>query len=138
MAGRRFLVSPSAIRNALFVGMVALSIASLGIEWRSWGSTLLLPLSAIGFALLHARARAKGQSSFWLGGVYAAWVVFDIAKLALIGLVLADSLVDFRRRWEGEQASRELEPRDGAAGESERRAEDEKQAGESDDDRRGD
>jgi hypothetical protein len=61
---------------------------------------MLLPLTIAGFALLHARARFRGQSSFWLGGIYAAWLVFDAAKLALVGLVLVDSVMDFRRRWQ--------------------------------------
>jgi hypothetical protein len=71
----------------------------MGLAYRSWAAALLLPLTVAGFALLHARARFKGQSSFWLGGVYAAWLVFDAAKLALVVLVLADSVTDFRRRW---------------------------------------
>lgn len=81
------------------LALTALAVGSFGLAYRSWGACLLLPLTAAGFALLHARASVKGQSSFWLGGVYAAWLVFDAAKLALVGLVLADSLMDFRRRW---------------------------------------
>ena len=34
-----------------------------------------------------------------MGAAYVIWAVFDIAKLALVGLVVADALVDFRGRW---------------------------------------
>ncbi len=93
----RALRFPPALVWAL--GMGAVAIAAMGLQWRSWGATLLLPLTIAGFALLHARAAYRGQGSFWLGGIYAAWLVFDAAKLALVGLVLADALLNFRRRW---------------------------------------
>jgi hypothetical protein len=81
------------------LALAAIGVASMGLAYRSWAAALLLPLTVAGFALLHARARFKGQSSFWLGGVYTAWLVFDAAKLALVVLVLADSVTNFRRRW---------------------------------------
>lgn len=81
------------------LGIGALVIASVDIQWRSWGGALLLPLTIAGFALLHARAKYRGQGSFWLSGIYVAWLVFDAAKLALVGLVLADALLDLRSRW---------------------------------------
>lgn len=83
------------------LGIGALAIAALDLQWRSWGAALLLPLTIAGFALLHARARYRGQGNFWLGGIYGAWLAFDAAKLALVGLVLVDALLDFRRRWVG-------------------------------------
>lgn len=84
--------------------VVALAALGFGLAWsdfsyRSWGAALMLPLTVAGFALLHARAAQKGQGSFWLGSLYLLWLVFDAAKLALIGLVIADALLDFRRRW---------------------------------------
>ena len=81
------------------LGIGALAIAAVDIQWRSWGAALLLPLTIAGFALLHARARYRGQGSFWLSGIYVAWLVFDAAKLALVGLVLVDALLDLRGRW---------------------------------------
>lgn len=95
------------------LAVAATSLAAAGLAYRSWGAALLLPLTIAGFALLHARARYKGQSSFWMGGIYAAWLVFDAAKLGLVGLVLADTLLDFRRRWQL-NASTGLEPHDGS------------------------
>lgn len=81
------------------LALAAVGIMSLGLAWRSWGAALLLPLTVAGFALLHARAKYRGQSSFWMGGIYATWLVFDAAKLALVGLVLVDALLNFRQRW---------------------------------------
>ena len=83
------------------LGLAALGLISAGFDWRSWGAALLLPLTIAGFALMHAWTRQRGQGGFWLGAVYVGWVVFDAAKLALIGLALADALLDFRRRWRG-------------------------------------
>ena len=95
----RALRYPPAVAWGL--GLGALGLISAGFDWRSWGAALLLPLTIAGFALLHAWARQRGQGSFWLGAVYVGWVVFDAAKLVLIGLALADALLDFRQRWRG-------------------------------------
>lgn len=95
----RALRLPPAVVWALVLG--ATTIAALGISWRSWAAALLLPLTVAGFALLHARARVRGQGRVWIGALYVAWAVFDAAKLALVGLVLADTVLDFRRRWGG-------------------------------------
>ena len=78
----------------------ALGLALAGLAFRSWGAALLLPLTIAGFALLHARARYRGQGSFWMSGIYVAWLVFDAAKLGLVGLVLADTVMNFRDRWQ--------------------------------------
>ena len=59
----------------------------------------MLPLTIGGFALLHARAAFRGRGRGWMGAIYVAWAVFDAAKLALIGLVLADTWLNFRTRW---------------------------------------
>jgi hypothetical protein len=85
--------------------VLALAVAGFGLAWsdfsyRSWGAALMLPLTVAGFALLHARVRLKGQGSLWLSTLYLLWLVFDAAKLALIGLVIADAVLDFRARWQ--------------------------------------
>jgi hypothetical protein len=82
------------------MAIVALGLASMGLAYRSWGASMLVPLTIAGFALLHARARYRGQGSFWMGAIYAGWLVFDAAKLALVALVLADAIVNFRTRWD--------------------------------------
>lgn len=79
--------------------MAAVGFAAVGLAFRSWGAAMLLPLTIAGFALLHARARHRRQSSFWMSGIYVAWLVFDAAKLGLVGLVLADTVMNFRDRW---------------------------------------
>lgn len=99
----RALRYPPTLVIALLVG--ALAVGATGVSYRSWAATLLLPLTIAGFALLHARARFRGQGSFWLGTVYLLWTVIDAAKLALVGLVVADALLDFRRRWKGDDKS---------------------------------
>jgi hypothetical protein len=79
--------------------MAAVAFAAAGLAFRSWGAAMLLPLTIAGFALLHARARHRRQGSFWMSGIYVAWLVFDAAKLGLVGLVLADTVMNFRDRW---------------------------------------
>lgn len=110
----RQLRFPPALVGA--IALAALGIAALGLSYRSWAAALLLPLTVAGFALLHARARQRGQSRFWLGGLYVAWVVFDAVKLALLALVAVDALVDFRRRWGLPPAGGTAEPGDSDAG----------------------
>ena len=53
--------------------------------------------------------------------MYVAWLVFDAAKLALVGLVLVDALLDFRSRWAAAGAARTPgAPTGGASDEAER------------------
>ncbi|WP_414979278.1 hypothetical protein [Congregibacter sp.] len=95
----RELQLPKTLVWALVLAAVSLSAA--GLAFRSWGAAMLLPVTVAGFALLHARARHRGQGSFWMSGIYVAWLVFDAAKLGLVGLVLADTMMNFRHRWQG-------------------------------------
>ncbi len=91
----------------LGLGVLAAALIAAGFEWRSWAAMALLPLSISGFALLHARANHRKQGGFWLGSIYLAWLVFDAAKLALLGLVLADAMMDFRSRWDDDDDPRD-------------------------------
>lgn len=95
----RALRFPPAVVVAL--ALAAAALVATGFDARSWAAAMLLPLTIAGFALLHARARHRGQGSLWMGALYLAWAVFDAAKLALIGLVIADAAIDFRQRWSG-------------------------------------
>src|SRR6056297_578394 len=95
----RELRYPVGVMASLVVG--ALALASMGLGHRSWSVNLLIPVSVIGFALLHAWAAVKGRGSVWLTAMYAAWLLFDAAKLMLVGLAVVDAWVDFRRRWRG-------------------------------------
>lgn len=95
----RELRYPVGVTASLVVG--ALALASMGLVYRSWSVNLLIPVSVIGFALLHAWAAVRGRGSVWLTAMYAAWLLFDAAKLLLVGLAVVDAWVDFRRRWLG-------------------------------------
>jgi len=97
--GREFrsLRFPAVVTTALVLGAAALG--SFGIAYRSWAAMLLVPVSVVGFALLHAWAAARGHGRPWLTGAYLLWLVFDAAKLLLVGVAVADAWVDFRSRW---------------------------------------
>jgi len=93
--------------------VAALGFTAAGLAFRSWGAAMLLPLTIAGFALLHSRAKFRQQGSFWISGTYVVWIVFDAAKLALVGLVLADTAMNFRKRWA--DASVDATPHDDGA-----------------------
>lgn len=93
----RALRFPPTLVFALLVAAIAL--ASAGMSFRSWAAALMLPLTIGGFALLHAQARERGSSTTWLTALYVVWLLLDVAKLVLVGLVAADALLDFRARW---------------------------------------
>lgn len=121
----RALQLPKGLVWALVAAALGFTVA--GLAFRSWGAAMLLPLTIAGFALLHSRARFRGQSSFWMSGIYVAWLVFDAAKLALVGLVLADTMLNFRDRWQGGSA-------DDAAGDDSIESDEEKERDVSDHD----
>lgn len=106
----RALRFPPAV--VLGLSAAAGTLIALGFDARSWAAAMLLPLTIAGFALLHAWSRQRGSSSFWMGAIYAAWMVFDAAKLALVGLVVADAALDFRRRWGSSDPRDQESPRD--------------------------
>ena len=49
---------------------------------------------------MHARAAYRGYGSGYLTLFYLLWVLLDPVKMIVIGLAVADSLVDFRSRWQ--------------------------------------
>ena len=55
--------------------------------------------SIAGIALVHANAKARGRGTGWLAGFYLLWLIFDPVKLLVVCLAIADSWLDFRRRW---------------------------------------
>lgn len=112
----RALRYPATVTASLVVGALALS--SLGVTYRSWAVNLLIPVTVVAFALLHAWAAIRGRGKVWLSAMYVAWLLFDAAKLALVGLALADAWADFRRRWSGgdNDGSGNNGPGDGASG----------------------
>jgi hypothetical protein len=93
----RELYYPPMVAVALALGIVAL--AALGAEYRTWAMICALPLTFAGIGLVHARARHRGQGRGWLTGFYLAWLFFDPVKLLVVFVAIADSWMNFRRRW---------------------------------------
>ncbi len=80
--------------------LLVLGVSSLGLEYRPWAVLFALPLSVAGLALVHARAAYRGYGTGYLTLFYLLWVFLDPVKLIVIGLAVADSMVDFRSRWQ--------------------------------------
>jgi len=93
----RALYYPPAVSTLLLVA--ALGLASLGLEYRPWAAICLVPLTASGLALLHARVAIRGRGTGLLAGFYVAWVLFDLAKIMVVIAAVADSWLGFRQRW---------------------------------------
>lgn len=83
------------------VGMVGLATLLwwLGPDWMVWSAAVVLPLTIVGFALVHAYAAHTGKGATWLTLMYVLWVVLDPAKWVWVGCVVVDAFVDFRARW---------------------------------------
>ncbi len=77
----------------------ALGVFALGREYQTWAMILLVPLTFAGFALVHARAKKRGQGAGWLTGFYLAWLILDPVKLVVVVAAIADSWIGFRQRW---------------------------------------
>ena len=92
-------------RLRLLVG-ATLSLGALAIvlwlqaPWISgWALVWAVPLMFAGFALVHAWVAATRRGNGSLVVFYAMWLFFDPVKGLLLGVVMADALLDFRRRW---------------------------------------
>jgi hypothetical protein len=105
------LYYPPAVTSVL--ALLAIALASLGTAYRTWALICLIPLSFAGLALVHARVAHRGQSVGWLVGFYVAWLFFDPVKLLVLCAAIADSWMNFRRRWAADKGS-DVAPRDGA------------------------
>jgi len=81
----------------LVLGMLAVS--TFGLEYRPWAVLFAMPLSVAGLGFLHARAARRKLGAGWLSIFYVLWLVLDPVKLIVIGVAVADSLIDFRGRW---------------------------------------
>lgn len=77
----------------------ALGLVALGAEYRTWAAILLVPLSFVGLALVHARVNRRGQGTMWLTGFYLMWLLLDPIKLVVVVVAIADSWIGFRQRW---------------------------------------
>ena len=95
----RLLRYTPAVATAL--GLAAVALSALGLEYRTWAVIVLLPLNFAGLALVHARVQHKGQGTGWLIGFYLAWLLLDPVKMMVVFAAIADSWFDFRQRWSG-------------------------------------
>lgn len=85
--------------TATALALIAAALAGLGTEYRTWAIISLLPLNFAGLALVHSRAKGRGQGSGWLTGFYLAWLFLDLVKLMVVFAAIADSWFNFRQRW---------------------------------------
>ena len=89
------------------LGLAAITAALwvAGPDWSGWALIFAVPLTFCGFGLAHARARSRGQGAGWLTAFYLLWLVFDPVKALLLGFVIADAFIDFRKGWRAESDS---------------------------------
>ncbi len=93
----RELYMPPAITAGLV--LPALAIFAVGADYRTWAMILMVPLTFVGLALVHARVKRRGQGTAWLTVFYLAWLILDPVKLIVVGAAIADSWIGFRQRW---------------------------------------
>ena len=86
---------------AITAGLVlpALAIVAVGTDYRTWAMILMVPPTFAGLALVHARAKRRGQGTAWLTIFYLAWLILDPVKLVVVAAAIADSWIGFRQRW---------------------------------------
>jgi len=93
----RALSLPPVMTAALV--LPALGIFAMGVEYRTWAMIFAVPLTFVGLALVHARAKWRGQGGGWLTGFYLIWLILDPIKLIVVLAAIADSWIGFRQRW---------------------------------------
>jgi hypothetical protein len=79
----------------LFIGM----FFSLGAQYLTWVWIALFPLLIAGIALFHAYALHKRISIHWYVIFYIALMFWDLSKVILVALALADSFLNFRSKF---------------------------------------
>jgi hypothetical protein len=62
-------------------------------------SALMMAYALTGFAVLHTVTLAWKGRAFWLGGIYATVVAFNLFFLAIVALGLSDSIFGLRHRY---------------------------------------
>ncbi len=100
----RALYYPATVSSALVVATLVLY--GLGMQYSTWAMICLIPLTFAGLALIHTRIGLSGRGKGWLTVFYIAWLFFDPMKLLVVFFAIADSWLNFRRRWSGGPGTR--------------------------------
>jgi len=97
--GEEFRALRLPVGAVLLMASTALILWWMGADWRVWSAVVVLPLTIVGFSLLHAFAKRAGKGVTWLTLMYALWIVLDPVKWLWVGCVVIDTFADVRGRW---------------------------------------
>ena len=68
-----------------------------GGDWATWVAIVGMPVTLIGFALLHGVAKQRQWGTGVMVFAYMTWFLVDIAKVLMLLAVVLDAVFDFRR-----------------------------------------
>ena len=97
--GEEFRALRLPVGAVLLMASTALILWWLGPDWRVWSAVVVLPLTIVGFSLIHAFAKRTGKGVTWLTLMYALWIVLDLVKWLWVGCGVIDTFADVRGRW---------------------------------------
>ena len=97
--GEEFRALRLPVGAVLLMASAALVLWWMGADWRVWSAVVVLPLTIVGFSLLHAFAKRAGKGVTWLALMYSLWIVLDPVKWLWVGCVVIDTFADVRGRW---------------------------------------
>ena len=97
--GEEFRALRLPVGAVLLMASAALILWWMGADWRVWSAVVVLPLTIVGFSLLHAFAKRAGKGVTWLALMYVLWIVIDPVKWLWVGCVVIDTFADVRGRW---------------------------------------
>ena len=81
------------------LGLLALAVWVQEPWLSGWALVLSVPLMFCGLSLVHAYMAASGRGISSAVVFYVMWILLDPVKGLLLGLVVADAWIDFRKRW---------------------------------------
>jgi len=68
-----------------------------GGDWATWVAIVGMPVTLIGFALLHGVAKQRQWGTGVMVFAYMTWFLVDIAKVLMLLAVVLDAVFDFRK-----------------------------------------